>query len=51
MSDKVNRKILKYIDEYGDTWIRICEFYVKRLKDNNIGLWQNGRGLYERQGE
>lgn len=35
----------QYIDEYGDIWVKLDDYYVKRLKDGNIGTWQDGKGL------
>lgn len=37
----------KYKDRYGDLWIRINDYYILRLRDGNIGVWDNGKGLVE----
>lgn len=36
----------QYQDKYGDMWERLDEFYVRRLRDGNIGLWNYGIGLF-----
>lgn len=38
-------KVQKYRDVYGDWWIRLDDYYVQRLRDGNIGTWQDGNGL------
>ncbi len=36
---------LVYRDKYGELWIRPTPDTVVRVSDNNVGLWDNGRGL------
>ena len=36
---------MKYIDKYGDIWVKISKTHVKREKDGIIGGWYNGDGL------
>lgn len=38
---------MKYIDRYGQIWVRIGLKHVQRVKDGNIGGWYNGEGLSE----
>ena len=35
----------RYSDMYGDVWVKLDNYYVRRMKDGNIGLWMNGVGL------
>ena len=37
----------RYMDKYGDLWIRQGNIYVVRLSDGNIGGWFKGKGLNE----
>jgi len=36
----------KYQDYYGEVWVRIDEYQVKRLRDGMLGGWFNGNGLF-----
>jgi hypothetical protein len=35
----------RYIDKYGQVWIKVGEYTVKRSSDGCIGGWFNGVGL------
>lgn len=35
----------RYVDKWGEQWVRQNCDYVVRLSDGNIGQWQNGRSL------
>lgn len=35
----------KYIDEWGEIWVKISWHKVLRISDGNIGGWFNGEGL------
>lgn len=37
---------MEYCDKYGQRWVRIDYFHVKRISDGNIGGWYNGQGLW-----
>lgn len=40
----------KYRDKWGDIWKLVADgdkAWVVRVKDGNIGGWQNGEGLIE----
>lgn len=42
---------LLYFDQDGDIWERISDTQVKRLRDGNVGAWQNGYGLQKYTGK
>lgn len=37
----------KYKDKFGDLWIRIDSSTVRRPRDNNLGGWFEGKGLWK----
>lgn len=41
----------KYLDEWGDEWVKPHDLYVVRIRDGSIGNWQDGEGLTRISGE
>lgn len=37
----------RYIDNYGQVWVKVDEYYVRRERDGTIGVWDKGIGLQE----
>lgn len=35
----------RFVDKYGDIWVRQGDYHIIRISDGNIGGWFDGKGL------